>query len=264
MIYLDESEVREGSLLPKIDGSRTSPVLESLAGADLMISPEGFPAGTEALIRRHVRLGALLVQGKWSVSDLEASVKDGRLTGQLARMVEIGAASCQRVLLLVGKTPALGSMEYSAMSAWLDRGGRVEPPLTSWAQVPDWCKMKERHLKSYANRPLRWVYDNKKTLDVRPEDDPLQLLVRVPMDDPRRAVIQCPGIGPELATAWWEQLNIGAPEVNLFYMLAWMSAEKPEAWGLPKVKGYGAGKREAVRAWLGLHPGYDLGIKKGD
>src|SRR4030042_3613441 len=107
-ILVDASETRTTSLLPDL-GGRLTKGLEELTGADLMVSPLSLPACNQAMIKKHIEAGCLLVQGKWSMGDLEDSIHDeGRLSA-LARMAECGATPRQRVLLYVSDGSQLGA-----------------------------------------------------------------------------------------------------------------------------------------------------------
>ena len=259
MIIIDQGETGGRTLLPEIKDARVCPILEAETGADLAISPLEMPCTTKTLLLKHRDAGALFVQGKWTFDDLSASVMDGRLMGSIARMLAFEIPSACRVLLYAGPLPVLGSAEWGALTKYQDRGGRVETPLSSYDEIPRWCAMKERHVKEYYGHPLDWIYTEAET----PRDNGLlQLPIEVPKDDPRRAIIQCPGIGQELANRWWETVRSCLPgTATLFDLLAWMSWEHPEASDLPKVAGYGDGKRLAFRKWLGLTPGHNLGLK---
>lgn len=259
MIIIDQGETDGRTLLPEIKGARVCPILEAETGADLAISPLEMPATTKTLLLKHRDAGALFVQGKWSFDDLSASVMDGRLMGSIARMLAFEIPSACRVLLYTGPIPVLGSAEWGALTKYQDRGGRVETPLPSYNDIPRWCAMKERHVKEYSGRPLSWIFTEAET----PVDNGmLQIPMEVAKNDPRRAIIQCPGIGQELANRWWEAVRLSLPATaTLFDLLAWMSWEKPDEAGIPKVPGYAEGKRLAFRKWLGLTPGHNLGLK---
>jgi len=258
MIVVDKSETNKRSLLPEIEDARVSPNLEELTGADLMITTLTIPAHTQSLLEKHRDHGALFVQGKWSASDLEASVIDGRLAASLARMLAFKIPTASRILLLVGETPVVGSREWSALSKFLDRGGRVEPPLKTWDQIPQWCKLKEQHLAEYRKNPIQWVFTPDETFV---DNGMFQIPIEVPKSDPRRVLIQCPGIGPALATRWWDEVKVCLPlTATLFDVLAWMSWEDPKAADLPQIEGYGPKKRAACRQWLGLTTGVNLAL----
>lgn len=256
MIIVDASETKGKSLLPEIEGASISPVLEAYTGADLVISPLNMPGATVALLEKHRDANALFVQGKWSMNDLEASVVDGRLMNAIAKMVAFNIPSACRVLLYVGDVPPVKSREWSALSKFQDRGGRVELPLSSWDDVVTWCHVKERHLKEYQNDPLVWVFTEGETIT---DNGMLQIPLEVPKGDPRRAAIQCPGIGPTLVNRWWAEVRQRLPRTaTTFDLLVYMSEDPPTT----KVEGYGKGKLQAFRQWLGLCDGFNLGLRK--
>ena len=100
MIYIDPNEALNRSLMPTIPDAVELPYLESIAGADLMLTIEPFPATTETLIRNHIKAGAILIQRK-SGLDLSASVGE-RMNSSLAKMKSMNARSWQSLLLFIG------------------------------------------------------------------------------------------------------------------------------------------------------------------
>jgi hypothetical protein len=255
MIFVDKGELT--TTLPTIPGAVPLDNLEEQSGADLMVSPLSIPAVTLTLLKRHVQAGAYLVQGKWSVGDLTASLQDDRMNASLAKMCELDTTAAQRVLLYVGQPPPPDTPEYAALSKWADRGGRVEPPLPGLSWVGSWCRMKEKHLAEYRVEPIRWVYDNQKDFKSQPEDDPLQLLARVPTNDPRRLLVNLDGVGPVLAQRWWEWGNTNPAECDATFLgiVAHMTCVGK---GCEKVLGWGPGKAQRVREHLGLPDGLDF------
>jgi ERCC4-type nuclease len=118
-IYIDASEQAKSSRLPAIKGSRTNTMLESLTGCDIMISTLTMPCTTEALVRKHVEAGALLVQRK-SLQDLVRSIGDRinhSLAKILAKMRSTGASSWQCILLSTG----FYAPSYDTGDTWVGR-----------------------------------------------------------------------------------------------------------------------------------------------
>jgi len=102
MIIIDTSETKSTSRLPTIKGAITSPILESITGGDILVSPLGLPAGTPLLIKRHIIAGAVIIQFKY-LSDLVHSITDERINVALARMIACGAKhQYQRIIMGVG------------------------------------------------------------------------------------------------------------------------------------------------------------------
>jgi hypothetical protein len=173
--------------------------LEEITGADIMLSCSEIPVTTKALIKLHVEQGAILVQRKHG-HDLSSSVGE-RLNMSLAKMQSIGATYPQCRLLFVGfmSVDKQGiatinkretGMQFfhlqGAISKWIDRGGVYES-LPKGSLLHDWCRMKLRHLKEYANYPEKHQLASPPRVE-RDEDeirnsDPLQLLY--PVNDAR-------------------------------------------------------------------------------
>lgn len=243
MIFIDPSELRETSnLLRYLSGVvyKSLPNLESLTGADVMISPGQLPfPRSDKLVLSHVKGGAKLLQLKFG-HDLPASIVDSRLNEALSRMLACGAMHWQAGLLFIGllgydDTKGMatinGQLSYGtqpmgwkqidqALGFWIDRGGYLEFPLVSGNQIP-------RRFANIQNRLDRYTEgESTRTLwpkapifyDEIKSDNPVmrewgigQELVVI--DDLRPLLCTIPGarIGPERATAifdWMKENNV--------------------------------------------------------
>ena len=212
MIFIDSTEAAVTSKLPSLPCTVVT-TLEDRTGADLLISTENFPISTDALIKKHLSRGALLVQRK-SGMDLVNSLGD-RLTSSLARMREVGARQAQCILLFTGtltisstgdafldgrNTGARYMDILAALSKWHDRGGVVEQ-LVADELIPVWCLMKLKHLQEYKDHPIKEVWQKCEFPDEAPlPDDPLQLPRRV-KDWRRWVACMVDGIGAETVNA---------------------------------------------------------------
>jgi len=166
--------------------------VEEITGADFIISPLSIPF-VPALIHRHARAG-LCVQRK-EVSDLVASISDGRLWLQLLRLLEI---SDLIYLLIIGdiKCDKMGNavvdgrdtqMKYQAIVStierWQLRGGYVtwlsrETLISHWAEM--WHNAlidRESNDGKFPDRVVR---------------KPLQLLYPIP--EVQKTLLTLPGI----------------------------------------------------------------------
>ena len=240
MIFVDFTEVREESRLSLGNVKvKIAPDLEALTGADIMISGLNMPATSELLIRKHIEAKALLIQRKHRM-DMVASIGD-RMRKSIAKMRATGAHQSQCVLLLIGiltcdrdgKAVIDGQntgRDYWAVNAglsvWTKYGGVVEPPLSKVSLIPEWLKMKERHVKEIIAIPTKEFIPTPDTMRVVDRDDPLQELVIV--KDWRGTAICCPGWGTKKVNALHHALKeiSGEDEPTLLEAMAWMSDHK--------------------------------------
>jgi len=242
--------------MPGIE-AETSPILELMTGADVMVSPfDGVPAMTEKLVVKHLNAGAMLIQRK-THCDLASSV-GYRLNESLARMIVWTTRPSQRVLLFIGilevgvngeaivngntcDPPLSWKSAQGAIDKWCDRGG-VYRSLPESRLVGEWLAMQEQHLREYVDQPIKYVFPN----DVLREidlSDPAQQLITV--KDWRRTVATLPGIGPELAGRIFES--------SVSFGVAMMFLTDPEAAGL--IKGIGPKTIQNIRDYLNLRDG---------
>lgn len=256
MIFIDPTELRETSLLGDLGNIPHQPLqdLEHYTGADLMLSPVDFPATTETLMRRHIEQGAILVQRK-SGLDLTASIGE-RMGHSLTRMRAMGARQSQCLLLFIGvltcnredKAVVDGRDTFAsfwsvqgAISKWHDRGGVFES-LSRASLMADWCRMKLRHLKEYAEEPIHQVWPAKP--DLTSTDNPLQLPQAI--NDGRVTLATLPGLGPARVQAIWDYLQ---PDTTLATALCLLS--NPESH-IKDIDGIGPKTIQNVRQYLGL------------
>lgn len=142
MIYIDPSELRPNSQLKKyISDVIYIPlsILETITGADLMISPDGLPPiKNETMIKYHISQGAKLIQVKFG-HDLPSSIVDGRLNESLLKMSSTDAQYWQCLLLFIGtlKSDNVGMATIDNELTYTDRPmtwKQVQGALTSWAE----------------------------------------------------------------------------------------------------------------------------------
>lgn len=253
MIYIDPSELREGSLLADLGSLPHEPLhdLEAWTGADMLITHHAFPASTEALVRQHIALGAILVQRK-SGLDLVHSVGE-RMGSSLARMRATGARQAQCVLLFIGvltcnhdDKAVVDGRETSvpfwavqgAISKWHDRGGVFES-ISRAKLTGDWLRMKQKHLTEYAQEPVHSVWPTKP--EMTDTNNPLQVPQLV--QDGRVTLATLPGLGPTRANALWDY----AP--NLAELLCLLTTPSSK---VTDINGIGPKTIANIRAYLGL------------
>lgn len=244
MIFIDSSEYREGSTMPKVEGAIVVEGLESMTGADCMISGIDLPATKLALIQEHVAEKAILIQLKRSL-DLAASV-GLRLGESLIKMREIAPMQSQRVLLFVGTLgcdsdqraiidgrrvdDAVPGVNYwavqSSLDAWSERGG-VVVQLSRIGLLADWLTRKEERLKKYIAEPKAYFYPEKPSIveeDLSQQSTGLQIPIKI--NDGRVSLAYT--IGPKKAQLMWEACK--GDIVMIFYHLS-----NPDDWPhLPK------------------------------
>lgn len=255
-IYVDPTEIRAGSRLPSMQGVVVVNGLEALTGADMMLSVYAAPVTSDALIRKHVTAGALLVQRK-SGEDLINSL-GAHLNSALDRMWTITQRPGQCVLLFSGRLAAdadgmavidgrLSHRSYisvlGGLSRWHDRGGVVEQ-IAGDDLIPAWCEMKASHLREYCDPSgeVKHFYPDT-ALRVVDKSDPLQMLIRV--NDGRVTLATLPGIGAKTADDLW---NWGGGNLaRILDALCTPTTLKRE----DRPRGIGPATIRAVRAWMG-------------
>lgn len=255
MIFVDPSELREGSLLGDLDHTNIQQLegLEMWTGADLMISASPFPATTEVLVREHIRAGAILVQRK-SGLDLPHSIGE-RMGSSISRMREAGARQPQCVLLFIGVLTCNAQnfaiidgrntqidfwSVQGAISKWHDRGGVFES-ISRSSLLVGWLNMKLRHLTEYVKTPVKDFWPPKP--DVTDNNNPLQFPQTV--SDGRITLATLPGIGPVRAKAIWSYLGPDASLANALCLLT-----NPHSKLVEEVGGIGKKTIENIRAYM--------------
>jgi len=236
VIFIDRSELRDTSRMPAIEGAKTSSILESITGADVMVSVKSFPANTENQVLKHIQYGAILIQFKFG-SDLISSITDERVNIALARMLDAGAKhQYQRVILgcgiylpdldtgktLVGKVVKQKSskvtiiwrdtqpeIDYRALATVRRRigmRGGVFVNLTCDAEVPGELAAMETDLRFLSGQPVKNLLHLQQFPPDPPEPtDPLQRPVEV--KDGRRVIAGFVGIGPRRTNDLWDALR---------------------------------------------------------
>jgi len=273
MIIIDSSEKRQGSRMPAVEGSVESTVLESLTGADIMVSAKNYPPKSKAMIEKHIKEGAILIQRK-SGRDLASSIGP-RLNSSLAKMFEIETFfSGQRVLLttglfaedsygncIVGECTTKSETPYvlwhktgkpykavrSAIQYWNIRGGVSTVTLSADFEIGEWLMALDKNIESIQGEPIKEVLNSVDFPDDPPkEDDILQLPRRVV--DFRRVLVAHENIGVKSANSLWEYTE-GNP---------WGCIEIITGCTTGKVKGIGKKTVERNRELWGLEPGMKL------
>ncbi len=262
MIYIDSNEALNQSLLPALPDAVELPNLESITGADIMLTLEPFPAATETLIQRHIDLGAILFQRK-SGLDLAASVGE-RMNDSLARMKSLKAKSWQSLLLFIGvlterkdghglidgrDTGKTFAQIKSAEMAWSLRGGTFID-LSRASQLEPFLKSLEVKLQHMKENPTKEVWHS---LHIPIDsNDPAQLLEPIPRSDGRYLLVAIDGIGPKMIKALWKQFG------NAAEILCWLS--NPDS-NTKLVHGVGPKTIERTRKQLGLDEVMELDLQ---
>jgi hypothetical protein len=155
LCLVDPSELRETSMLLKyISNVVYKPLsgLETLTGADVMISPSQFPTPrNDAFILSHIKGGAKLLQLKFG-HDLPTSIVDDRIKDAQFRMLKTSTNPWQCGLLFIGSlgyemATINGQLTYGDHPMkwqwidknrlfWIDRGGFIYD-IPSGEQIPE-------------------------------------------------------------------------------------------------------------------------------
>lgn len=300
MIFIDASETRASSRLPEIEGAALSDCLESITGADVMVSLKKFPATNETLIRKHVESGAILIQLKFG-SDLLSSITDERVNIALARMIEAGTKhQYQRVILscglylpdfATGKTlagtvvaqsngkvvikwrgsePEIDYKSLATIRRRISMRGGTFLNLTCDEEVVPELRAMETDLKFLAsNRDKELLHLPKFAPDPPDPSDPLQTPREV--KDARVVIAAFRGIGPKRTNDLWNALREHNERVlegtdvdrepTLMQALSWI-LEWNRGWVVPKkVPGWGKGTLGNVREQMGLLDGQDISVR---
>lgn len=273
-MFIVPSELRSKSKLlkyiPDMD-YKPLPGLETLTGADVMISPDGLPfPRNDKLILSHIKGGAKLIQIKFG-HDLPSSIVDDRLKEALSRMLNTGAMTWQCLLLFVGtigrddakgmatingqltygNQPLLWWYVDQAIGYWIERGGSYYN-LPSGRLIPEhFANTQQRlnmHMSKENNERIIWprapiFYD-----EIEPRNPHLkkwkvaQKLIMV--DDLRPLLCTIPGarIGHERATAIFDYMKAHNIRMDFMGFL-----DLVREGDLIKVPGIGEGTLEAVR-----------------
>jgi hypothetical protein len=279
MIVQDQTETRKNNRV-QINAT-VSPILEEVTGADFLISPvDNLPVTTEALIKLHIKKGAVLIQRK-SLRDLVESTRFG-IKSSLARMQDAGAAWWQCCVLASGvflpnsktgnvkvgmpvikDTGAITflwqqtNVKYSAFVAakrrfpW--RGGYIEI-LSCDDEILSWLKGAERDIKSLSENPIKEIYQPLQKIDV--------------IKDARTVLGALDGIGPMRATQLWDgikkynkAMSKENSNPNLGQMLVWATMEEPRYYNVEKYHPWSSNLRAKVRAQIPLQGDQDLAIR---
>lgn len=270
-IFIDASENREGTTLPKLTSPIVLPSLSALIGGDWLISTWRVPPTTEKLVKRHLDRGALIVECK-RMRDLPGSLMSGdkRLYQQAARMVATGAPPDQRILLYTGfhapdSDGLLRIGEYdgqrvrwfstrwyyehfqNAATKLRDSGLSRWEGLSSNREIPIWISSKLRHLEEYKVKPVKVVRKKPKLLT-----QPGSLRELRIVDDARNSLIALgKSFGAARATAIFNHCG-----GSLAWALQFLS--NPENAGV--LRGIGKGCFQEFRDKAGLEPGYGLQV----
>jgi len=252
----------------EIDGAHYSQTLESLTGADILVSAVGMPADTQMLVSEHLDSNrAILVQIKIG-ADIASSIVDGRLINSLCAMKEVGASPQQRWLLPVGvftedddgnllvnskKTTDYGLpqlLKYSAyetaISVWQLRGGCVYN-CYNVVQLIKWLQRREKWLIDHETDLTVDAMDRVNKIELSNDNDPFQIIKRASKGYEVLAHL----IGPKTAEALWKKSGN-----NFAQAMAWLTDPSPDL-GMLGLK-LGSGKvnelklRRAFRALPGI------------
>lgn len=175
MLYIDPTEATDKSLLPQstIDIARAISNLESLTGADILVSPfvEPLPESLQSIpphlasLRRHCESG-ILIQRK-SGSDFLSSIPD--LSHIQARMTEWSPNPWLLITRVhqgkTGKVVVEGSRRRirwnwssvsASMDSWQDRGGSIKL-LQSDEDITEWLLSREKRCTEWLKEPVKSV-----------------------------------------------------------------------------------------------------------
>lgn len=270
-IFIDASENRTGTTLPKLTNPVVLPSLSKLIGGDWLISTLRIRPTTKKLLQRHLNRGALIVECK-RMKDLPSSLmsKDKRLYQQAARMVSTGAATDQRILLYTGfhapdNEGLLRIGEYdgqrvrwhgtrwyydhfqNAATKLKDSGLSRWEGLSSNREIPIWISSKLRHLEEYKTKPIKVVRKKPKPLT---QENSLREL-RIVKDARNSLIALGDNFGVARATAIFNHCG-----GSLAWALQFLS--NPKNAGV--IRGVGKGCFDEFRDKAGLDPGYGLQV----
>lgn len=272
MIYADNSNYRLGSSIPHCEGEVQLPNLESLSGADYMLSPVDYEITKRYHVQEHLEAGAVLIALKVG-GDLLSSVGD-RLKGHLVKMQTYVLKPCQSGLLSVGYNLEVNGQVYigeqSASTAnvfgieakkifkggytpnfkalytselrWVLSGGVIYPTVPRLVDLPTALAAIEREVIETHKDPSRYHFETLTKVPDRanPDKQSLQVLVAVP--DGVNILAAMPGIGNKRALEYYEFyssdlmvaiINLTSPDGN--WPKGWASTRARTlalAWGI--------------------------------
>ena len=165
-IFCDPTEVRYLSAEWKAR-CKVAKGLEEETGADFLVSTLGLPIVSTETLKRHCQEG-ILIQRK-TAPDLIASIRDGRLTRSLHKMLESGPLNWLTITGAISIDPKTGNavmadsstqMAYMAYIGALDwyqiRGGHVAHHPHDGALMP-WMISWEKKLKTLEEQPTKML-----------------------------------------------------------------------------------------------------------
>jgi len=271
-IYIDPSELRKNSnLLKYLSNVVYVPLsdLEARTGADLMVSPDGLPSPIEDL-EAHILAGGKLIQIKFG-QDIGASIVDGRLDEQLARMQALPTHWWQRILLFVGifsydatingqlsyTNPPLAWRNVQGMFIAWSEGGALDFPLASGKLIKSHLELHQMHVnyiykhggreKLIIPKPERFIIGLPNPNSLIQEWQARQVKL---VNDIRTLLCAIPDahIGPDKATTIFTHMAEHDIPQNLDGLLGMVIGKKPE---LMRVNGIGEKTVEAVKVIFG-------------
>jgi len=254
-----------------------SPELETLTGADMMISDFPIEQLDSSTLQAHIQAKALFVQIKIGYDALNF---DG-LHNFCARVQKAQIPKNQAILLRVGDywkdenglIRIRGNKPYGnttwrdfrkAMIACELRGITVFPEcLQSMDELPEWIEDYQFTVNKKIEEGKRELYPSRPVPQFQP-DDIWQEMVEVSEDDWRYFLCAgLKGFGVTTANNVCDYLRDNLPHLNStgYYALKVLTDENKKGKPAHNVKGWGDKSRAKLRALLQLPPGYNLAVR---
>jgi hypothetical protein len=254
-IYIDTSEAREGSLL--INAASYTPIsnLESLTGADILVSPwddlpnplkVNFPPH-EAILHRHCQNGCL-IQRK-SGHDLLGSIH--KLDHILYRMLQwcknpwlvyTRIRQSRNGLAIVTGSKRRSKWRWSSISgkldSWRDCGGSVKSLLCD-TDLPDWLESRRIAVDKWQDEPEKVLSGKtpQRPIAIRSDEQNFFNTLR----------LFPPGVGEKSVE---NLITYTATKLHL-PPTAWVVCQVASSEESLKVRGWGKVRMQDMREWLG-------------
>jgi len=255
-----------------------APELETLTGADMMISNFPIENLNKNTLQGHIQSRALFVQIKIN----EDCFNFDGIRNFCARVQKCGIPQSQAILLRVGEqwrdeenkvrikhrnkynynNPDYNAYQRSLMVANL-RGITIYPTcLQSMDELLEWIEDYQAIIRKVISEDKRDLYPIRPTPQFEP-DNIWQNLIEVNEDDWRYFLCAgLKGFGPTTANNVMNYIHDNLPYLNGtgYYALKVLTDENEKREAVHNIKGWGKKSREKLRLLLQLPPGYNLAV----
>ena len=269
-----------------------SPELETLTGADMMISNFPIEQLNESTLQAHIQAKALFVQIKIGYDVLNfdglhnfcARVQKARIPKNQAILLRVGDYwKDDDGLLRVRSSKPYGNTSWRdfrrAMIACELRGVTVSPEcLQSMDELPEWIEDYQSIVNKVSNEGKRELYPVRPVPRFQPEDI-WQEMIEVQPNDPRYIMVAgLDKFGEKRAISTFQYIVDNFPHIRvehdngkseyvgikLYHFWKVLTDEDEKGKAVHNIPGWGNGLRRSFREIIGLDKGKNLSIRGSD